>query len=66
MQVRYWSGTVVLFGFTTLAVGCLAAASARPFTGPLVLHGLAVVAAVVIVGAVLGAIRAWHQGGESL
>lgn len=65
MQVMYWGGTVVLGGLTALAVGLLAAASARPFTGPLLLHGLAVIAAVVVVGAVLGAIRAWHQEGEA-
>ena len=64
MQVMYWGGTVVLFGLTTLAVGLLAAASARPFTGPLLLHGLAVVAAVVVIGAAFGAIRAWHHEGE--
>jgi hypothetical protein len=65
MQVRYWGGTAVLFGLTALAVGLLAAASARPFTGPLLLHGLAVVAAVVVVGAAFGAIRAWHHEGEA-
>jgi hypothetical protein len=64
MQVMYWGGTAVLFGCTGLAVGLLAAVSARPFTGPLLLHGLAVVAAVMVVGAVFGAIRIWyHEGG---
>lgn len=65
MQVRYWGGTVALFGLMTLAVGLLAAASARPFTGPLLLHGLAVIAAVVVIGAAFGAMRAWHHGGEA-
>jgi hypothetical protein len=64
-QVMYWGSTVVLFGLTTLAVGLLAAASARPFTGPLLLHGLAVVAAVVVIGAAYGAMRAWHHEGET-
>jgi hypothetical protein len=63
MQVMYWGGTVVLYGLTTLAVGLLAAARARPFMGPLLLHGLAVVAAVVVIGAACGAIRAWHHEG---
>jgi hypothetical protein len=65
MQAMYWGSTAVVFGLTGLAVGLFAAASAPRLTGPLLLHGLAVVAAVVLVGAVLGAIRAWHQGGES-
>jgi hypothetical protein len=66
MQAMYWGGTAMLFGLTGLAVGLLAAASAQHFTGSLLLHGLAVVAAVVIVGAVLGALRAWHQEDGSL
>jgi hypothetical protein len=65
MQAIYWGGTAVLFGLTTLAVAFLAAASARPFMGPPLLHGLAVVAAIVIVGAAFGAIRAWHHKGEA-
>lgn len=65
LQFIYWGGTAVLCGLAALAVGLLAAASARPFTGPLLLHGLAVIAAVVVVGAVLGAICAWHQEGEA-
>jgi hypothetical protein len=64
MQVMYWGCTVVLFGLMTLVVGLLAAASTRPLTGPLLLHGLAVVAAVVVIGAACGAIRAWHHEGE--
>jgi hypothetical protein len=64
MQVMYWGGTGVLCGLTTLAVGLLAAANARPFTGPLLLHGLAIIAAVVVIGAALGAIRAWYHEGE--
>jgi len=63
MQAMYWGGTAVLCGLTALVVGLLAAASARPFTGPLLLHGLAIVAAVVVVGAAFGAIRAWYQEG---
>jgi hypothetical protein len=66
MQAMYWGGTAVLFGLTALAMGLLAAASARPFAGPLLLHGLAVIAAIVLVGAVLRAIGVWHQEGESL
>ncbi len=66
VQVIYWSVTAVLFGLTALVVGLLTAASARPFTGPLLLHGLAVIAAVVVVGAAFGAIRAWHQEDGSL
>ena len=66
VQVIYWSVTAVLFGLTALVVGLLTAASARPFTGPLLLHGLAVTAAVVVVGAAFGAIRAWHQEDGSL
>jgi hypothetical protein len=65
MQVMYWGGTVVLFGLTTLAVGLLAVASVRSFTGPLLLHGLTVIAAVIVVGATFGAIRAWHYEGKS-
>ena len=64
-HVRYWGGTAVLFGLITLAVGLLTAASARPLTGPLLQHGLAVVAAVVVIGAACGAIRAWHYEGEA-
>jgi hypothetical protein len=66
MQAMYWGGTAVLGGLTALAVGLLAAASARPFAGPLLLHGLAVGAAVVVVGAAFEAIRAWHQEDGSL
>ena len=65
MQAMYWGGTAVLFGLTGLAVGLLAVASVQPFPGPLLLHGLAVIAAVVVVGAVLGAIRAWQHEGEA-
>jgi len=65
-QAMYWGGTAVLFGLTGLAVGLLAATSARPFTGPLLLHGLAVIAAVVVIGAALGAIWVWHQEDGSL
>lgn len=65
-QAMYWGGTAVLCGLTALAVGLLAAASARPFTGPLLLHGLTVIAAVVVVGAAFEAIRAWYQEGGSL
>jgi MoxR-like ATPase len=64
MQVMYWSGPVVLFGLTTLAVGLLAAASARPFMGPLLLHGLAIIAAIVVIGAAFAAIRVWYHEGE--
>jgi hypothetical protein len=63
-QAMYWGGTAVLFGLTALAVGLLTAASARPFAGPLLLHGLTVVAAVVVVGAAFGAIHAWRQEDE--
>lgn len=66
MQAIYWGGTAVLFGLTGLAVALLAAASAQRFVGPLLLHGLTVVAAVLIVAAVCGAIRAWRQEGGSL
>jgi hypothetical protein len=66
MQTMYWGSTAVLFGLTALAVGLLAAASARPFTGPLLLYGLTVIAAVVVIGAAFAAIRAWHQEGGSL
>jgi hypothetical protein len=59
-QAMYWGGTAVLCELTALVVGLLTAASARPFTGPLLLHGLAVIAAVVVVGATFGAIRTWH------
>jgi len=64
-QALYWGGTAVLCGLTALAVGLLAAASARPFAGPLLLHGLAVIAAFVVVGAAFRAIRAWHHEGET-
>jgi len=66
MQTIYWGSTAVLFGLAGLAVAFLAAASVQRLMGSLLLHGLAVVAAVVIVGAVCGAIRAWRQEGESL
>ncbi|SRR6266851_2793650 len=65
MQATYWAGAALLFGLTARAVGLLAAASARPFTGSLLLHGLAVIAAVVVVGAAFGAIHAWYHEGET-
>jgi hypothetical protein len=65
-QAVYWGSTAVLFGLTGLLVAFLAAASAQRFTGPLLLQGVAVVAAIVIVGAVLGAVRAWRQQDGSL
>lgn len=66
MQAMYWGGIAVLGGLMALAVGFLAAASARPWTGPLLLHGLTVVAAVVVIGAACAAIHAWYYEDEAL
>jgi hypothetical protein len=66
MQAVYWGSTAVLSGLTGVLVVLLAAVSAQRFTGPLLLQGVAVAAASVIVGAVLGAVRAWRQQNGSL
>jgi hypothetical protein len=61
MKAVHWAWVSLLLGCVGLVIGLIAVALARPPLHPLLRQGLAIVTAVIAVGAVLVVLRVWRR-----